>query len=184
MFQEVKRSVERPAGAVRCPCRLLLGRRGYRAQYGTHGNVIPVQQLPVRGRQRDGTHCRPDNRWIRAISPLVIPLHRSARPPSHGHPALQAPGTGRRRLLVSFMSPAASPPGATMVGSATESHCSPGDHSVGPSQEPNGSSAATGAVSRPPASSSSHTHRIKGEVSAWVPGGFVGGVGSTPGGRC
>ena len=67
---------------------------------------------------------------------LVIPLHRSARPPRMGG--------GHRKTPALFVTldwsrscrPRAFPPAATIVGSATESHCSPGDHSVGPTQEP------------------------------------------------
>jgi hypothetical protein len=90
----VKRSVERPARAVRCPCRLLLARRDYRAQFGTPRVRFSSQQTSGPGSTRDGTHCRPHNRWIRAISPS------HSRPTictsQHGRQALVCPGTVRR----------------------------------------------------------------------------------------
>ena len=66
--------------------------------------AIPVQQFRVRGRPRDGTHCRPDNRWIRAISPSHCPPP-ICTPSQLGQPALQGPGTVRRPRLVTFVSP-------------------------------------------------------------------------------
>ena len=69
-----------------------------------HGSVIPVQQLPIRGRPRDGTHCRPDNRWIRTISPSQSPPPICTPSQMGGRhceaPALSSPSIGHLRVAL------------------------------------------------------------------------------------